>query len=497
MELEIQKYLRSGKTLKDLSIEFDIKFFESELHPNLVVFDYSKFSPSDSQIVQEARGLILQKNTWNLAAISMKKFGQESKSFNWLKSQIMPKFDGCLVVLYFYENEWITGTRFSVDGDCYVASAFKNLQSIKWSELFKSTIENFLDTSYEDFLLNLNKDQCYSFELCSLSNQNVILYKDNFAKLLAIYNKADYREIDIFKEELFLNLYPQLIPESITISNYGDVQKILQKNNNPYEVEGFVGLDENFNRIKILNSKYVNLVQNLSPKTELDELLNIVRTMDISANTQFKCYVDTNAPTGSGIQCWDMSTTQPPNAVFGSVIYSSCFAALAGCDIPVVSWCLQEATDPYGSVCVWGTVSAPYTGIYTNPPYSSWTLSGPYYSTNCMGTCLGTAPPSGGGGGGGGAMSIMSDSSQGKGCSTSWNPKSTNVSNPSSIIELCNWYLTEYGAYKSGNNDLKDILINVWEEAFTSLESGFTMSYILTHTSSESILQAAKKFAFK
>ena len=180
MELEIQKYLRSGKTLKDLSIEFDIKFFESELHPNLVVFDYSKFSPSDSQIVQEARGLILQKNTWNLAAISMKKFDQESKSFNWLKSQIMPKFDGCLVVLYFYENEWITGTRFSVDGDCYVASAFKNLQSIKWSELFKSTIENFLDTSYEDFLLNLNKDQCYSFELCSLSNQNVILYKDNF-----------------------------------------------------------------------------------------------------------------------------------------------------------------------------------------------------------------------------------------------------------------------------------------------------------------------------
>ena len=84
--------------------------------------------------------------------------------------------------------------------------------------------------------------------------------------------------------------------------------------------------------------------------TKLDELLNIVRTMDISPGTQFKCYIDTNAPSGSGIQCWDMSTTQPPNAVFGSTIYSSCFAALAGCDIPVVSWCLQEATDPYGSI---------------------------------------------------------------------------------------------------------------------------------------------------
>jgi hypothetical protein len=425
----------------------------------------------------------------------MKKFGQESKAFNWQKSQIMPKFDGCLIILYFYENEWITGTRFSVDGNCYVASGFRNLQSVKWNELFKNTIESFLDTQYKEFLSHLNKDQCYSFELCSLSNQNVILYKDNFAKLLAVHNKFEQEEKDIFKDKLFLELYPQLLPEKIAISDYKDAQSILEENNNPYEVEGFVGLDEKFNRIKILNSKYVNLVQNLGPKTELDELLNIVRTMDISPGTQFKCYIDTNAPSGSGIQCWDMSTTQPPNAVFGSTIHGSCFAALSSCDIPVVSWCLQEATDPYGSVCVWGTVSGPYTGTYTNPPYSTWTLSGPYYSTNCMGICLGTAPPSGGGGGG--ALSIMSDSVEGKGCSSNWNPKSTNVSNPSSIIELCNWYLTQYGAYKSGNNELKDMLVRVWEEAFTSLESGFTMSYILTHTSSESILQAAKKFAFK
>lgn len=495
MELEIQKYLRSGKTIKDLSIEFDIKFFESDLHPDLVAFDYSKLSPKESIIVQEARGLVLQKNTWNLVAISMKKFDQESKAFKWEKSQILPKFDGCLVVLYFYEGEWITGTRFSVDGDCYVASAFANLQSIKWNQLFKNTIEDFLNDTYESFLSILDKDQCYSFELCTLNNQNVILYKDNFAKLIAVQNKNDLTEKDIFEQKEINELYPQLLPERRFVNSYKEALDILLEDNNPYEVEGYVGLDVNFNRIKILNFKYVQLVQNLSPKTEMDELLNIVRTMDISPGTQFKCYVDTSAPSNSGIQCWDMSTTQPPNAVFGSYIYGSCSAALAGCDIPQVTWCLQEATDPYGSVCVWGNVSGPYTGTYTNPPYSTWTLSGPYYSTNCMDLCIGTAPPSGGGGGG--ALSLMSEGIQGNGCSSNWNPKTTNVSNPSSIIELCNWYLIQYSDYKAGNNELKNILINIWEEAFISLENGFTMSYILTHTSSSEILKALKNFAFK
>lgn len=494
--MEIQKYLRSGKTIKDLSIEFDIKFFESNLHPDLVSFDYSKLSPKESLIVQEARGLVLQKNTWNLVSISMKKFDQESKAFKWEKAQIMPKFDGCLVVLYFYEDQWITGTRFSVDGDCYVASAFANLQSVKWSELFKSTIEDFLNDSYDNFLSILDKDCCYSFELCTLNNQNVILYQDNFAKLIAIQNKKHVFEKDIYQEELINELYPQLLPEKIIVDSYKEALDILKEEDNPYKIEGYVGLDLNYNRVKILNYKYVQLVQNLSPKTEMDELLNIVRAMDISPGTQYKCYVDTSAPSNSGVQCWDMSTTQPPNAVFGSTIYGSCAAALAGCDIPQVTWCLQEPTDPYGSVCVWGSVSAPYTGVYTNPPYSSWTLSGPYYSTNCMDLCIGTAPPSGGGGGGS-ALSIMSEEPQGKGCSSNWNPKVTSVSNPSSIIELCNWYLIQYSNYKAGNNELRDILINIWEDAFINLENGFTMSYILTHTSSEAILKALKKFAFK
>ena len=304
MELEIQKYLRSGKTLKDLSIEFDIKFFESELHPNLVVFDYSKFSPSDSQIVQEARGLILQKNTWNLAAISMKKFGQESKSFNWLKSQIMPKFDGCLVVLYFYENEWITGTRFSVDGLCYVASAYKNESDIYWRDLFIECL-NFLDISFDNFTNSLNKSCTYSFELCSIHNRNIVVYENKLLKILSIFDIENLKEVDIHSETIFVEKWHRLMPNFIKVDSFGECVKIINLNQDPTENEGLVVVDKNFNRMKIRNPNFDKLSYNLNPKNEVEALKNIFYALldNISPSSSSssavitKCYYNTN---GSG-----------------------------------------------------------------------------------------------------------------------------------------------------------------------------------------------------
>jgi hypothetical protein len=66
--LNLQKYLRAGKTPEDLKEELGIKFYE---HPSLplVGFKYHQIdSPKTNEIVRECRGIVLEKNTWNLVA---------------------------------------------------------------------------------------------------------------------------------------------------------------------------------------------------------------------------------------------------------------------------------------------------------------------------------------------------------------------------------------------------------------------------------------------
>ena len=74
MQLEIQKYLKSGKNIQDLIWEYDLQVFYSDQYPNLICFDYSIISPKSEKIVQEARGLVLDKQNWNVACISMPAF---------------------------------------------------------------------------------------------------------------------------------------------------------------------------------------------------------------------------------------------------------------------------------------------------------------------------------------------------------------------------------------------------------------------------------------
>ena len=51
MELEIQKYLRSGQSIQELIWDFDLQTYDSENYPELISFDYSIISPKEEKIV--------------------------------------------------------------------------------------------------------------------------------------------------------------------------------------------------------------------------------------------------------------------------------------------------------------------------------------------------------------------------------------------------------------------------------------------------------------
>lgn len=101
MELNVQKYLRSGKSLEDLSKEFYIKANRSTHLPSLVLLKYDQLnSPSAHPIVVECRGIILDEaNDWRVVCYSFNRFfnlgeGHAAK-LDWPNTKILAKLDGC------------------------------------------------------------------------------------------------------------------------------------------------------------------------------------------------------------------------------------------------------------------------------------------------------------------------------------------------------------------------------------------------------------------
>src|SRR3990170_4184315 len=73
-ELQIQKYLRSGKSLDDLKLDYSINASWSS-DKKLVILNYDLIdSPKETEITKECRQLVLEVNSWNLIAKSFTRF---------------------------------------------------------------------------------------------------------------------------------------------------------------------------------------------------------------------------------------------------------------------------------------------------------------------------------------------------------------------------------------------------------------------------------------
>jgi hypothetical protein len=276
MKLEIQKYLRSEKTLQDLIWDYDLQIFESENYPELVCFDYSILSPKNEQITKEARGLVLRKDSWDVCCISMPRFQYQNDELEYKNSKAFIKYDGCLVILYYHDNKWLTATRFSVDGNCYVASAYAKEKNIKWNELFDQTL---LAMKIEPikFYSSLNEEHCYSFELCTKFNKNIAIYDEDFLKLIAVTNKATFEEKDILSENI-LYQFPDLEPEFFEIQTFEEVEDMLSKDIPGYELEGYVIKDLMFNRRKIRNPNF-NSLSVIDDTKNLEYIQNLIKAI--------------------------------------------------------------------------------------------------------------------------------------------------------------------------------------------------------------------------
>lgn len=257
--LNVQEYLKSGKTLDDLNAELGIN---SSVHPELplTILNYDQIdSPKTHPIVRECRGLVLNKEDWSLVARSFPRFfnwgevADELALFNWNNVSAQEKVDGSLCIFYHFGGEWRVNTRGSfglfpiLDND-YKKRYFKiDDDKFTWQVAILRALGL---NSLKELDGLLDPKVTYVCEFCSLWNKVVREYPQPKVYLLTRF--VGEEEIGAVDHPLFHRVGEYKLASAEAVADF--------VNNHPEATfEGCVVKDDAHRRWKIKSLRYLAL----------------------------------------------------------------------------------------------------------------------------------------------------------------------------------------------------------------------------------------------
>lgn len=266
--LAIQKFIKENsnweKLLSNPPYSLNIKRKDSR-----IIFKYSQInSDSSLEIVKEARGLILEDNTWKVIAFPFKRFFNYGESnaatIDWNSARVSSKEDGSLIKVYFY-NGWKVGTSGTIDAEDaeLKAGGYRNFRT-----LFDVAAKN-SNFSFD----RLDPHYTYCFELCSPFNQIVCPQMET--KLYHIMTRDNRTlqevEIDIGVEK----------PKEWDLKSLSDCIDTIKTFD--FKQEGFVVRDKSYNRIKIKSEDYLRAhVMGNNGQLSPERIIGLIRQNEIS-----------------------------------------------------------------------------------------------------------------------------------------------------------------------------------------------------------------------
>lgn len=197
--LETQRFLRGGRSLEDLTKEFGINVYA---HPELplVGLKYHMIdSPKTHPIPRECRGLVLERDSWDVVAKGFSRFFNidevldEHAHFDWETCTVTNKEDGSLIIVYRYEGQILVNTSgsFALTSVLSFAGSFGDLfwkhfpvGPEKLTELFDShtgrlTLVFELCTPWNKVVRRYAKSQCFFLAGFSVGEGEEILELDD------------------------------------------------------------------------------------------------------------------------------------------------------------------------------------------------------------------------------------------------------------------------------------------------------------------------------
>ena len=246
----VQDYLRNGKTLEDLTNEYQIGISVCE-ELGVVSLNYSQIaSDLSNPICQECRGLILEPGSWNVVCRSYNKFFNLEEpnnaaileAFDWSTARVLDKIDGSLIMAYYWAGKWNFATRKSPNASGPVSG-------------YDTTFNRLIELTIEEMGFDrtqLNPDMFYSFELTTPLNRIVVPYEGYNLTWIGAWNADTLEEISIWSlPDIGMARVRQL-----PLSNLTEIMAMIEKLPST-EGEGVVVVDGSFRRMKIKSPEYL------------------------------------------------------------------------------------------------------------------------------------------------------------------------------------------------------------------------------------------------
>ena len=249
--------------IETLNQYYDQKLLIRQNHPSLplIIWNYSpkiQYENLWDEITLKCRALITD-NNGQIIAKSFDKFFNLEEHKTELPNEpfkVYEKLDGSLIVIFYYQNQWIVSSKGSFTSD-HAIEAQKIIS--RWN------------------LEKLDKTKCYSGELIAPWNRIVCDYgKENKVVLLAKFDKfGNEYDIEEYKKDF------EVVKKYDGIEDYNNLKKLIGDNQ-----EGFVVKFRSGIRIKIKGEEYLRLhkivtgVSNITIWEHLKEKRNFNELLD-------------------------------------------------------------------------------------------------------------------------------------------------------------------------------------------------------------------------
>jgi len=181
--------------------ERDIRVARDERYPNLFNLKYgSVMTDKADPLVRACRGAVVERVDndgdhspyYRLVAYAFDRFFNVGEGYchelDWSRTKVYEKYDGSLIKLFHYKNDWIVSTSGSVAGASEVGTTGRSFADLFWAV--------FDEVGYSRNVLDPNL--CYVFELCHKDNRIVVEYEEPQLPLLAVRDrKIDFEELNL------------------------------------------------------------------------------------------------------------------------------------------------------------------------------------------------------------------------------------------------------------------------------------------------------------
>ena len=247
---------------------FNLKISRDQMFGrNLIMFKYSQEdSDLSNDIVKECRGIILDEDTLEPVSAPYFKFfnyGEPNAAeIDWSSAVVTEKIDGSLMkVVKVSDQEILVSTNGVIDAfkcelNSQVSSPYDNFGELFWAAIRNQMIDcghSLDDTDPVEWLADkLLPNVTYMFELCSKYNKIVVQHDE---PKLYFHGWRD----NISLNEIPFNICSlAIIFDCPIVYNLKSLDEcVIATQAMPWDEEGYVVVDKNFNRVKIKSPAYL------------------------------------------------------------------------------------------------------------------------------------------------------------------------------------------------------------------------------------------------